>query len=422
MGNEHWQAPRRSSPIAATISIPGSKSATNRALILAALADEPSILRKPLHSRDTQLMAAGLRALGVRIEESDQAWTLTAKELTGPAQIDVGNAGTVMRFLPGVAALATGSISFDGDPRSHERPIAPIIDGLRQLGAQIDDGDRGRLPMTIHGTGSLRGGTVNIDASSSSQFVSALLLVGAATVEGITVHHTGEVLPSQPHIEMTIEMLANVGVQVTNVDNHTWTVAPQKISVLDTTIEPDLSNAAPFLAAAMVTNGEVVIRDWPRQTTQAGDHLRSIMGEMGARFEFVTDGLKISGGQIHGINRSLHEVGELTPVIAALCALADSPSQLSGIAHLRLHETDRLQALADEINGLGGDVTVTNDGLIINPQPLTAGTFHTYDDHRLATAGAVLGLAVDGVEVENIATTAKTMPDFPGLWSEMLRG
>lgn len=367
-------------------------------------------------------MRAGLKALGVDVKETGTDWVVTPGPLLGPAHVDVGNAGTVMRFLPGVAALANGIVTFDGDPRSHERPIAPVISALRQLGAQIDDEGRGALPMSVSGTGSLQGGEVNIDASSSSQFVSALLLIGAATQEGITIHHTGSSLPSQPHIEMTIEMLATAGVTVHVIDSRSWKVAPQPISPLAITIEPDLSNAAPFMAAAMVTHGEVIIRDWPHKTTQAGDHLREILTEMGASVEFVNEGLKISGGAMRGLTRNLHEVGELTPVIAALCALADSPSKLSGIAHLRLHETDRLQALADEINGLGGDVTVTNDGLDINPRPLHAGTFHSYDDHRLATAGAVIGLAVDGINVENIATTAKTLPDFPGLWSELLRG
>lgn len=367
-------------------------------------------------------MAAGLRALGIEILETPDVWRVTPSQLLGPARIDVGNAGTVMRFLPGVAALAQGEISFDGDPRSHERPIAPVINALRDLGANIEDGGRGALPLTVNGSGSLRGGEINIDASSSSQFVSALLLIGAATTEGITVHHTGSTLPSQPHIDMTVEMLAGVGVTVEVIDGRTWRVAPQQIAPLDITIEPDLSNAAPFMAAAMVTQGEVTIRDWPKRTTQAGDHLRQILSEMGAEIAFTSEGLKVVGRQIHGLERNLHDVGELTPVIAALCALADSPSRLTGIAHLRLHETDRLAALAQEINDLGGQVEVTNDGLDIHPRPLHGGTFHTYDDHRLATAGAVLGLVVDGVQVENIGTTLKTLPDFPGLWSELLRG
>lgn len=392
---------------------------TNRALILAAIADGPSRIRKPLKSRDTLLMASGLKAMGIEITDVADDWEITPRALTGPATIDVGNAGTVMRFLPALAALAQGSIHFDGDPRSHERPLAPVINALQQLGANIDNTT---LPLTVYGAGSLPGGEVSIDASSSSQFVSALLLIGAHTQSGITVHHTGSTLPSQPHIDMTIAMLADVGVEVQRQGSHTWRVAAQAIKPHDLLIEPDLSNAAPFVAAAIITNGEVVIKDWPQQTTQAGDYLRDVLQQMGAEVEFVAKGLKVSAGPLRGIQRNLHEIGELTPVIAALCALATTPSELSGIAHLRLHETDRLEALAREINGLGGEVTVTNDGLTITPRPLHGGIFHTYDDHRLATAAAVLGLAVDGVEVENIGTTSKTLPQFVDLWAEMLRG
>lgn len=364
-------------------------------------------------------MIAALRSLGVVIEEEGEDFAVTPQPLRGPAQIDVGNAGTVMRFLPGVAALAQGEVRFDGDPRSHERPIKPIITALRDLGVHIDDGDRGTLPFTIDGIGRLSGGSISIDASSSSQFVSALLLIGAATENGVTIHHTGSSLPSQPHIEMTISELKKVGVNVTHPDTFVWHVAPQTVKADQFFIEPDLSNAAPFMAAAMVTKGEVTIRDWPRETTQAGDALREIFTEMGAKIDFTDEGLVIKGEVIHGIKRNLHEVGELTPVVAALCALADSPSELSGIAHLRLHETDRLAALAAEINGLGGDVEVTNDGLVIQPGPLHGGTFRTYEDHRIATAGAVLGLAVDGVMVEDIETTKKTLPDFVGLWGQL---
>lgn len=392
---------------------------TNRALVLAALSGQKATISHPLISRDSQLMSDGLRAMGIEIAEGPTSWVVTPLPLRGPARIDVGNAGTVMRFLPAVAALADGAISFDGDPRSHERPVKPVLDALRQLGVQIDDQGRGALPITVLGTGELRGGHVEIDASSSSQFISALLLIGAATKEGISIRHTGSSLPSMPHIDMTIEMLNTAGVAVKRPSEFEWSIAPQSIDVRSITIEPDLSNAAPFMAAAMVCGGEVIIEDWPRHTTQAGDQLREIFANMGAEISFTPAGLSIKGGALRGITRNLNEVGELTPVIAALCALADSPSELSGIAHLRLHETDRLEALAREINGLGGRVEATADGLSITPAPLHAGTFHTYEDHRLATAGAVLGLAVDGITVENIETTKKTLPDFVGLWSQL---
>ena len=371
-------------------------------------------------------MIAGLKALGVGIEEATNGdLTVTPAPLYGPAQIDVGNAGTVMRFLPPLAAMAHGLIRFDGDARSHERPLGPVISALEALGVSIEHNSRYSLPLTINGNGKLRGGVVDVDASSSSQFISALLLVAPATQEGITVRHTGATLPSMPHIEMTVQMLREVGVEVEVINGSTWKVSPAQMPGREITIEPDLSNAAPFMGAAMICGGSVTITDWPRVTTQPGDQLRSIFTQMGAQLTFTESShgsdLTISGdGSIHGIDIDLHDVGELTPSIAALCALADSPSSLRGIGHLRLHETDRLAALAAEINALGGDVDEEESALHISPAPLHSGTFHSYEDHRLATAGAMIGLRINGMKVENIETTKKTLPDFPGAWSDLL--
>lgn len=427
-----WPAPFRGrNSVSARVIIPGSKSVTNRALILAAQAQAPSILKRPLISRDSELMVAGLKAMGVGISElqvdGDLAWKVTPAKLQGPAKVDVGNAGTVMRFLPPLSALAVGDISFDGDPRSYERPLAPVIAALEELGIEIEHGGRYSLPMVVKSKGVIPGGSLTIDASASSQFLSALLLIGTSTTNGITATHKGGPLPSMPHIDMTAQMLRDFGAQVT-VDKsaQSWSVAAGKLSGVDLIIEPDLSNAAPFLSIAMVCGGSITIADWPKETTQPGDQLRAILTQMGAQVSFSADGLTITGtGSIHGIDIDLHDVGELTPAIAALAALADSPSHLRGIGHLRLHETDRLAALTREINLLGGDVVEDETSLRITPaskfgEGLHAGTFHTYDDHRLATAGAVIGLVVPGIEIENVATTRKTLPDFPGLWQSLI--
>ena len=429
--NAHWPALfRGAQPVEAFVVIPGSKSVTNRALILAAQADSPSILRRPLVSRDSELMVAGLRALGVGIEEKNVTtngveelqWIITPAPLRGGVKVDVGNAGTVMRFLPPLAALATGDVAFDGDPRSYERPLGPVIKALEELGISIEHDGRYSLPLKLHGTGKIPGGALTIDASASSQFLSALLLVAPSFENGIVATHKGGQLPSMPHIEMTVDMLRSFGADV-EVDTaaQSWSVKPGKLHGQELVIEPDLSNAAPFLSLAMVCGGSVTIADWPKTTTQPGDQLRSIFTQMGAKVSMDERGLTLSGtGVIHGIDIDLHDVGELTPSIAAVAALADSPSHLRGIAHLRLHETDRLAALTHEINSLGGDVVEEESALHITPVPLHGGVFHTYDDHRLATAGAVIGLVVPGIEVENIATTRKTLPDFPGLWSSLL--
>lgn len=425
-----WAAPwRGKNPVQKRVVIPGSKSVTNRALVLSALADSPSILRRPLNSRDTELMKDGLSALGAEISEATKGpesgfltWNLMPGALIGPAKIDVGNAGTVMRFLPPVAALAKGAITFDGDPRSYERPVGPVIRALEELGVSIEHEGRYSLPMTVKGAGELRGGEIDIDASASSQFLSAILLIGPATLKGITARHIGSQLPSMPHIEMTVAMLRDYGADV-EVDKHQqmWRVHPSTLRGQDLVIEPDLSNAAPFLSIAMVCGGSITIADWPLITTQPGDHLKNILALMGAHVSQDKAGLTITGTEsIHGIDIDLHDVGELTPSIAALAALADSPSHLRGIGHLRLHETDRLDALTREVNNLGGNVTQDETSLHITPAPLHGGIFHTYDDHRLATAGAVIGLVTSGVEVKDIATTAKTMPDFPLLWAELI--
>ncbi|GAA0581936.1 3-phosphoshikimate 1-carboxyvinyltransferase [Actinomadura livida] len=420
MPTPHWLAPVAPAPVDATVSLPGSKSMTNRALVLAALADAPARITRPLRSRDTVLMADALRALGTGIAEDAAGWEVRPGELRGPAHADVGLAGTVMRFLPPVAALASGEVSIDGDPRARERPMGPIITALRALGARIDDGGRGALPFTVHGTGSVNGGQVVIDASGSSQLVSGLLLAAPRFEKGVEVRHEGPPVPSAPHLAMTVHMLRQAGA-VVETERNLWRVAPGPLRGGEWAIEPDLSNAAQFLGAALVTGGRVTVRDWPAETTQPGDALRGLLAAMGAEVSHGPDGLTVRGsGAYSGLDADLHEVGELTPVLTAVAALAGSPSRLTGIAHLRGHETDRLAALVTEINGLGGDVRELPDGLEIRPRPLRGGVFRTYDDHRMVMAAAVLGLAVTGIEVENPGTVGKTLPNFTESWASML--
>lgn len=402
------------------MTIPGSKSISNRALVLAALANGPSRITGLLDARDTRLMRAALTALGTNISDDG---TVTPSPLRGPAQVDCGLAGTVMRFVPPVAALADGAVSFDGDAYARQRPMQVVLEALRALGVTIDDGGRGTMPFTVHGSGAVRGGVVTIDASGSSQFVSALLLAGARYDEGVDIRHDGKPVPSQPHIEMTIAMLRDRGIEVDDSDADRWVVSPGPIAARDVTVEPDLSNAAPFLAAAAVTGGRVTVTGWPESTTQPGDRLREIFSRFGAEVELAPNGLTVSGPErLNGVDLDLHDVGELTPVIAAVAAAAEGPSYLRGVAHLRGHETDRLMALEKELNALGGDVTQTADGLEIRPRPLHGGLFGTYDDHRMAHAAAVAGLVAEGIEVDNVGTTAKTMPDFPQVWRRLIDG
>jgi len=424
-----WPSPHAPGPLAATVALPGSKSLTNRYLVLAALAGDASRLRRPLRSRDTALMTAALRSLGASIVDvpgSDadcDDWLIGPASLLDAASVDCGLAGTVMRFLPPVAALGIGAVAFDADPHARTRPMAQVIDALRTLGATITDDGRGTLPFTVQGSGRMPGGSVTIDASASSQFISGLLLAGPRFEQGVTVHHQGPPVPSEPHIAMTVEVLRDCGVVVDDSAPNTWRVEPSQIRALDVEVEPDLSNAAAFLAAAVVTGGTLRVPGWPQHTTQGGDAIRDIFDAMGADVLLERTGLTLTGNQqISGLDVDLHGAGELTPVIVAVAALADSPSRIRGIAHLRGHETNRLDALFTQINALGGSVIQTEDGLRITPKPLHGGLFHTYDDHRMAMAAAVLGLRVPGIVIENVETTAKTLPQFTHRWTAMLQG
>jgi 3-phosphoshikimate 1-carboxyvinyltransferase len=421
--SQPWPAPHRSAPFVGEAWVPGSKSLTNRALILAALGDGPSTITRPLVSRDSELMAAALTALGATIERGDATWTVSpiGSTGTGPATIDCGLAGTVMRFVPLLAALGDAPVTFDGDEHARVRPMASTIATLRSLHVEVDDEGRGSLPFTVRPTGDVRGGPISIDASSSSQFVSAPLLVGARLAEGIDLRHTGSTLPSVPHIEMTVAELRRRGVHVETPEPGRWVVHPGPIGALDVEIEPDLSNAGVFIAGALVTGGSVRIRNWPHETDQAGDAWRTIVPAFGGAVERDGDDLVFSAPpSLDGVELDLHDVGELTPVVAAMAALAGGRSRIAGVAHLRGHETDRLAALVTEINRLGGDAEETDDGLLVRPRALHGETFRTYADHRMAHAAVVLGLRVPDLLVEDVAATAKTYPDFAPVWERLM--
>lgn len=426
-----WPAPSTATPVHATVTVPGSKSQTNRALVLAALAAPhgTSTVSGALRSRDTDLMIGALQALGVSVEPdgADDA-ELTVSGTLAPkagATIDCGLAGTVLRFVPPVAALSTETVTFDGDEQARARPIAPLLDGLRSLGVHIEGS---ALPFAVRAEGSVRGGAVEIDASGSSQFVSGLLLSGAAFTDGLTVVHTGTdgaAVPSLPHVAMTVSMLRDAGVDVDDSATDRWHVAPGPIAARHWTIEPDLSNAVPFLAAAVVSGGAVRIMGWPTASTQPAATILSILTSLGAEVRQGNSFLEVQGATSYdGIDVDLRDVGELAPSVAAMAALAapGSVSHLRGIAHLRGHETDRLAALSAEINRIGGQCEETEDGLVITARPMHGGTWQSYADHRMATAGAIVGLRVPGIEVEDIGTTAKTLPDFPQMWADMLGG
>jgi len=424
--SEGWLAPVARGPLDARLVIPGSKSLTNRELVLSALADSPSTLAAPLVARDTELMADALRALGATVDVSPGSWRITPGEVRGGASIHAGLAGTVMRFIPPVAALAAGDVTIDGDEHARKRPMRTTIDALRTLGVAVDDGGRGGLPFTIHGDGMVEGGELTIDASASSQFVSGLLLAAPRFRDGLVLRHAGERLPSLPHIEMTLGTLRGRGVRVSTPAPATWVVEPGPIAGAEIAIEPDLSNAGPFLAAALLVGGRVTIAGWPGATTQVGDLFRTLLPRFGATVTVDADGLTVDGGAGYlggarwpGMDLDLTEGGELAPTFAGLAALATTASRITGIGHLRGHETDRLAALAADISGLGGRVAEEPEGLAFEPAPLHGGSWAAYADHRMATTGALLGLVVPGVVVDDIGTTSKTLPEFPVMWAEL---
>lgn len=456
----------------ALVHIPGSKSLTNRYLLLAALADSPSYLRAPLHSRDSALMIEALRQLGAGIElvptdspfgpdvkvtplsfveaHSAQAQSDSAQSRT--VSIECGLAGTVMRFVPALAALLPGEFAFDGDPHARQRPMGPVLEGLRQLGVQVDcEQGENALPFVLRSPGlaSAEGVSeapvVRIDASTSSQFVSALLLMAPRLPQGMVLVHEGSSVPSIPHIQMTVEALRQMGIRVQehypSQDNeaeggeYRWTVHPGSFPGFEMTIEPDLSNAGPFLAAAVVTGESVTIPHWPAPaadssagTTQVGDMWRELLPALGARVSYAEGRLTVTGPRElpeGDFSFDLSAGGELAPTMAAACAFVNGRVELTGIAHLRGHETDRLAALAAEINRLGGTAHDTADSLVIEaPLPATAEAApvlaRTYDDHRMATFAAIIGLRRPNVVVQNVATVAKTMPEFTAMWEDML--
>jgi 3-phosphoshikimate 1-carboxyvinyltransferase len=417
-----WAAPEAPAPITARVTVPGSKSETNRALVLAALADAPSVITNGLDARDTVLMRDALEALGVVVVENGDQWLVTPPpSFTGGGTVQCGLAGTVMRFVPALAALAAGDVRFEGDPQAAARPMAPLLDALTALGAECrTDGGPG-LPFTVSGRPGLRGGSVTVDASTSSQYVSALLLVGARFADGLDLRHVGGPVPSLPHIAMTVTMLRERGIEVDDSEPGRWRVSPGVLRARDVVIEPDLSNAAPFLAAAAVTGGMVTVPHWPVSSLQPGDQIRAVLQAFGAEVTWFEGDLTVSGHDfLHGLDLDLRDASELTPVVAAVAALAQGTSRISGVGHIRGHETDRLAALEAELEALGCGVSTDDDGITITPKLLGGALVHTYADHRMAHAAAVLGLVVPGVVVDDVGCTSKTMPEFVDLWSAMV--
>jgi 3-phosphoshikimate 1-carboxyvinyltransferase len=416
-----WAAPTAAAPVDAVVTVPGSKSMTARALVLAALSSGASVTRGGLEARDSALMRAALRGLGSQVQESADGWSVTPGTVAGPVSVDCGLAGTVMRFVPALAALRDGRTTFDGDEQARHRPVGPVLDGLAALGVTLERGRSGTLPFDVVGHGSVPGGEVALDLSGSSQFVSALLLPAARFDRGLTLRGTARRTPNRPHVELTERMLERHGVVVETGPGDVWRVAPTVMTAHDWTIEPDLSNATPFFAAALVTAGRVRVDGLGESSVQPVTRVADLFTALGGDVEVGPSAMTVRGaGHVHGVDLDLRDLGELTPTVVALALLADRPSRITGVDYVRGHETDRLAALAADADRLGGRIEVLDDGLLVHPRPLHGEVWQAYADHRMATAGAVLGLVVPGLLVDDIDSTTKTLPGFADLWRRML--
>ncbi|WP_246836270.1 3-phosphoshikimate 1-carboxyvinyltransferase [Nesterenkonia sp. NBAIMH1] len=419
------------------MSVPASKSLTNRFLLLAGLGRGPATVINPLRSRDSDLMLAGLEVLGASVErmpDTEGEETLRVSPIVwdapddgSPAEIDCGLAGTVMRFLPAVAALTGRAVRFDGDPEARVRPMGAVLDGLRALGAEIEEhGEPGFLPFTVHPpAGGVVGGEVTIDASASSQFVSGLLLAAPLFREGLTLRHSGAQVPSLEHVEMTMAVLQEVGARASSPAPFAWRVEPGEITGFTVRVEPDLSNAGPFLCAAALTAGEVSMEGWPLESTQIGRRWPRLLEDFGCETTLAPTSESTGTLTVRGPERlvspgTVDGTAELTPTVAALAAAADGETTFTSVQHLRGHETDRLAALVAEIRRLGGSAEETEDGFRVTAPAQHGTVVCAYADHRMATFGAMMGLVLDGVEVDDIGTTAKTMPDFPARWAALV--
>lgn len=415
--------PHTVSPVTGTVSVPGSKSETNRALVLAAVAAGTSRVVGALASRDSDLMVEALRALGVEIIESEGQLVVSPPPVfsSAPDGIDCGLAGTVMRFVPPLTLFSKGPTAFVGDAHASQRPMAGLLDGLRQLGARVD---ADQLPFTVVPPDRISTSRVIVDASASSQFISGLLLVGARLPHGLHLTHEGASVPSRPHIDMTVEMLRSRGVTIDQPDDLTWMVAPGTIQAMDTRIEPDLTNASAFLGAAMLTGGSVRVAGWPKDSLQPGAHFLDVAARMGAEVEVDAQGALVTmRGELRSIDVDLHAASELTPVVAAIATRASGTSRITGVGHIRGHETDRLKALATEFSKLGIDIAETSDGLVIRgsgQQLEPRGPFETYADHRMVHSAALLALNARGLQVTDLECVSKTMPDFEDRWTGLV--
>jgi len=403
-------------PVRGQIRPPGSKSLTNRALIVAALADGRSRLSGVLDSQDTQVMIESLRRLGLEVAHDSAAHTIDIEGCGGvvpgsTAELWLENSGTSIRFLTALCTLGNGRYRLDGNTRMRERPIGDLVDALRQLGADVRcENENGCPPVLVEGH-PLRGGAASLPGSRSSQFLSALLMSAPAAKEPVEIQISGE-LVSEPYVDMTLGVMAQFGVEVTTAFPGHYRIVPQSYRANDYEIEPDASAASYFFAAAAITGGEVTVEGLNRWSLQGDVRFVEALEQMGCQVTFGNQGITVRGRPLKGITIDMNAISDTAQTLAVVAAFAEGPTRIHNVAHMRYKETDRISAVANELRRLGLQVDEEPDALTVHPGPLHPAEIETYDDHRMAMSFALAGLRSPGVTILNPACTGKTYPHY----------
>ncbi|MFL5758317.1 MAG: 3-phosphoshikimate 1-carboxyvinyltransferase [Thermomicrobiales bacterium] len=409
-------------PIEAIARIPGSKSITNRALLIAALAEGESVLIGALFSDDTRYMAEALAALGIAVESDEAAEQFAVHGLGGSfpaseADLFVGNSGTTMRFLTAAVALGHGRYRVDGIPRMRQRPIQPLIDALNDLGSCVSsEAGNGCPPVVVEANG-LRGGRVAVAGETSSQYFTALQIAGPYAEQGIEIDVIGD-LVSKPYMSITASVMAAFGVEIALDQEHwrTTRIAPgQRYQARRYQIEPDASNASYFFAAAAVTGGRIRVDGLGSGSAQGDLRFVDVLAEMGARVTIAEDHVEVVGppvGELRGVDVDMNAISDTAQTLAAIAPFARGPTTIRGVEHMRHKETDRVAALATELRRLSQEVEERPDGLTIHPAPVQPAAIETYDDHRMAMSFTIAALGAPGIRILDPGCVAKTFPAF----------
>jgi 3-phosphoshikimate 1-carboxyvinyltransferase len=411
-------------PLAAAITVPGSKSITNRALLIAAMAEGRSIIDNVLFSDDTARMLEALKQLGfqITIEENEKRVTLNGiggQIPSSSGDLAIGGAGTAMRFLIPFLTLGRGKFRIDGNKRMRERPIGPLLDAMQRLGASVYSERDNRCPPVVADSRSLfRGGATHVDARMSSQFVSAMLMPAPLWPDGLVLRVAGDT--ARPFVEMTLRIMETWGVKW-NIDADTITIpGGQAYRARRFAVEPDASSASYFAAAAALCGGTVTLRGISANSVQGDIAFLTVLQQMGARVKWNTDSVEVSGaGQLRGVDVAMNGMPDMVATLAAIAPFATSVTRIRKVDFIRHHESDRLRAIAAELRRLGASVTDLEDGLEILPSRLTGASIETYDDHRIAMAFSMVGLRIPGVKIQNPGCVAKTFPDFFAMLADL---